>query len=99
MMRGDSNDGFARFIVDGLPVGEFDMFNLGNQTLIVSGLDLSVHSIEVVQLGIKNSSSADDHVAIYGGGALAPVPIPGTLWLLGSGLAGLAGTKIRRKTQ
>jgi hypothetical protein len=28
---------------------------------------------------------------------ISPVPIPGALWLLGSGLAALAGTNIRRK--
>lgn len=27
----------------------------------------------------------------------SPVPVPGAIWLLGSGLAGLAGTRIKRK--
>ena len=30
-------------------------------------------------------------------GRFAPVPIPGAAWLLGSGIAGLVGTRIRRK--
>lgn len=50
MMSGDDNDGYARFVVDGRTVGTFDLYNLGEKTLVVSHLPYSYHTIEVVQL-------------------------------------------------
>jgi len=70
MMRGDHNDGFARFIVDGKSVGIFDLFQLGNKTLVVSGLPFGYHTIQVVHFGKQNDRSSDDNVALYGGAAL-----------------------------
>jgi len=74
MMAGDYNDGYAKFVVDGIDVGTFDLYNLGNQSLLVLGLPYGIHTIEVVQVGAKNPNSSDDHVAIYGGAAIVPEP-------------------------
>jgi hypothetical protein len=54
MMTGDFNDGYADFLVDGINVGRFDLFNLGNQSLIVSDLTEGIHTIAVSQVGQKN---------------------------------------------
>jgi hypothetical protein len=35
----------------------------------------------------------------FGGGELAPVPVPGALWLFGSGLAGMFGLASRRRAK
>jgi hypothetical protein len=41
----------------------------------------------------------DDHVVWAVWSEAAPVPIPGAVWLLGSGLAGIAGLRKKRNKQ
>lgn len=94
VMNGDFNDGFARFLVDDQFVGEFDMFQRGPSSLVVRGLDLGLHSLAVVQVGEKISDSSDIHVAILGGAALATVPLPAPLWLLGAGAVALLRRRV-----
>ncbi len=86
MIHGDSNDGFAEFFVDYVLLGSFDLYNLGHQSLVVSDLAYSVHTLSVVQTGERNPSSSGDDVAIYGGAAISasvPEPPVAALWLLG----------------
>lgn len=87
MMDGDHNDGFADFFVDGSAVAtNVDLYFLGWQSLVVTGLSLAPHTLQVVLLNIANPASLATHVAIFGGAA---IPEPGTIALLGAGLAGL----------
>lgn len=99
MMHGNGNDGYAQFLVDGVDVGTYDMYMLGFQSLIVTGLSYGFHTIDVVQTGNKNPLSFGNHVHILGGAALdAPVPEPATILLLGFGLIGLAVNKKRKRS-
>ena len=102
LMHGDSNDGYANFYVDNqLVYQNYDLYDDGASgeylALIVSDLTFGLHSLKVERAGIKNPSSSGYDVAIIGGGALnaSSVPIPGAVWLFGSGLVGLVG--LRRK--
>lgn len=52
---------------------------------------MGIHTSEVIKVGRKGASSADAHVAIYGGAAVAPVPLPAAFRLFASALSGLAG--------
>jgi hypothetical protein len=103
MVESDSNDRLVNFYVDGtLVLGSYDMMTLPGQisypdwqvgTLIVSGLSDDYHTIKIQSV---DTSSYRDDFHMYGGAAVAPaVPIPGAVWLFGSGLMGLAG--LRRK--
>lgn len=70
MMDGDQNDGIATFLVDGQEVGTFDMYHRSMQTLVVEGLPLGRHTLEVRMTGEKRRGARGDHVALWGGSAL-----------------------------
>ena len=70
MMDGDGNEGFATFLVDGREVGTFDMYGRSNQTLVITGLPLARHTLEVRVEGRKRLASRGVHVSMYGGSAL-----------------------------
>jgi hypothetical protein len=92
MLESDGNDGSATFWVDNdIVLANYDMQTKETRTLIVSGLSYGNHTLKVVD--VANNSGDDVH--IYGGAAVAPVPVPAAAWLLGTGLVGLFG--VRRK--
>jgi hypothetical protein len=70
MTSGDRNDGFATFLVDGVAVGTYDMYGGGERTLVVRGLPMRPHVLEVRMEGRKRPASLAAHVALYGGAAL-----------------------------
>lgn len=70
LLRGDHNDGHAKLIIDDNVIGEFDLYRIGNRTLVVTGLPYDYHTIQVVHIEKKNPRASDDHVAIFGGAAL-----------------------------
>lgn len=100
VMTGDHNDGFARFFVDNIDVGAYDMYRGGNRILVVNGLDPIAHTLKIVQLGLHNPHSTKGDVAIFGGAAfnmpVSPVPEPEIYAMLSAGLA-LLGFARRRK--
>lgn len=102
MMRGDHNDGMAEYWVDDEYVGTFDLYNsqAKDSALIVNGLDYDTHTLKIIQLGMSELANRNyGHVAIFGGAALSePVPEPTTMFLLGTGLLGLA-MRIRKSNQ
>lgn len=101
VMAGDHNDGFARFIVDSIDVGTYDMYRTGNRVLVVTGLDTIAHSLRVVQLGLHNPNSTKGDVAIFGGAAFdtlaAAIPEPETYAMLLAGLGLLSFVARQRK--
>lgn len=76
IMKGDHNDGYAQFFVDDTEVGVFDLYHLGRVILAVTGLELVMHSLKVVQLGYHNPASTKADVAIFGGAAFNAVTSP-----------------------
>jgi hypothetical protein len=57
MMTGDHNDGFADFIVDGVTVlANFNLLNLGEMSLVVTGLANTTHTIAERHLDIFGST-------------------------------------------
>lgn len=101
VMAGDHNDGFARFFVDSIDVGTYDMYHGGNRILVVTGLDSTVHSLRIEQLGLHNPNSTKGDVAIFGGAAFnmptTPVPEPRVYAMLLAGLILLSFIARRRK--
>ena len=81
IMNGDHNDGWARFFVDDVDVGAFDLYETGLQNLVVTGLDFTAHSLEIVQLGRHNPNATKGDVAIIGGAAFNIISEPTTLAL------------------
>lgn len=81
IMTGDHNDGFAQFFVDNIDVGTFDLYQIGNMNLIVTGLDSIAHTLRIVQLGEHNLNSRKGDVAILGGAAFNVLSEPSTLAL------------------
>lgn len=69
IMNGDHNDGYAQFFVDDNEIGIFDMFRRGRAILAVTGLELIMHSIKVVQLGYHHPDTYKADIAIMGGAA------------------------------
>lgn len=67
ILKGDHNDGYAQFFVDDKEIGIFDMFQRGRAVLAVTGLELIMHSIKVVQLGYHNPETYKADIAIMGG--------------------------------
>lgn len=100
MMQNDFNDGIARFWVDGVNVFEFDTYMpTGSEiarTFIFSDLVYSAHELSIEYIG-GGSSPNSQGIALFGGAALAPVPVPAAIWLFGSGLIGLIGIARRKK--
>lgn len=97
LMAPDNNDGHANFYVDELLVASLENYDPvagAFYALIVSGLSSSAHTLKVQTDG---QPTYNYDVAIIGGGAISPsstnVPIPGAIWLLGSGLVGVAGLR------
>jgi len=68
-MKGDHNDGYAQFFVDDTEVGVFDLYHLERAILAVTGLELVMHSLKVMQFGYHNPASTKADVAIFGGAA------------------------------
>lgn len=97
LMHGDFNDGLGNFYVDNQLIDTHDLYDGGSsglfQAMIVTGLDLGIHTLKVEWSGQKNSLSTGYDLAIIGGGAIAPsaVPVPAAIWMLGSGLLVLTG--------
>lgn len=102
MVESDANDKFVNFYVDGVSVlSNYNMMTLPGQinfpdwqvgTLIVSGLSNDYHTIKIQSV---DTADRRDDFHMYGGAAVAPVPVPSAVWLLGSGLFAIIG--IRRK--
>lgn len=69
IMKGDHNDGYAQFFVDDTEVGVFDLYHLERAILAVTGLELVMHSLKVMQFGYHNPASTKADVAIFGGAA------------------------------
>ena len=87
----DSNDGTADFYIDEVNVYSLDTYNGSWFAVIFSDLNWGPHTLRVV-----STNGGDLAIDAMGSGAPASrVPEPTTLFLLGFGLAGLAG--IRRK--
>jgi len=76
IMNGDHNDGWARFFVDGIDVGAFDLYEKGLQNLVVSGLDSIVHTLTIKQLGRHNDKATKGDVTILGGAAFDVLETP-----------------------
>lgn len=73
VMGGDYNDGFVEFLVDEKQVLIHDLYNLGDlgdQILIVEGLEYTAHTLRVKLAGKKNLNSKGYDAHIYGGLAL-----------------------------
>jgi hypothetical protein len=62
----------------------------------VTGNGIAGASTTAFSLGTLNFSLANDTLTFTGNGGTAPVPLPAAVWLLGSGLLGLAGVGRRR---
>ncbi len=69
ILNGDHNDGYAQFYVDDADIGIFDLYHRGRTILAVTGLELVMHSLRIVQLGYHNPASTKADVAIFGGAA------------------------------
>lgn len=102
MLESDSNDMYVNLYVDNeLVLSNFFMLDLPGiisypdwqvGTFIVSGLSYATHTVRIANI---DTSSYRDDFHIYGAAAVSSVPVPGTLWLLLSGIAGLIGIKRR----
>jgi hypothetical protein len=89
----DSNDGPADFYIDGVYETSLNS-NYGSWFAVVfSGLSWQSHTLRVV----ATSSGYPRDLAIDCMGSGAPVPIPGAVWLLGSGLVSLVGLRKKFK--
>ena len=85
IINGDHNDGLAQFFVDNIDVGTYDLYQTGLRSLVVTGLNSTAHTLNIVQLGLHNSSSIKGDVAILGGAAFntpAIISEPGILSLI-----------------
>jgi len=99
IMTGDHNDGFAQFFVDNIDVGTFDLYQIGNMNLIVTGLDSIAHTLRIVQLGEHNLNSRKGDVAILGGAAFNVLSEPTTLALfLMASLYYIGGFNIKNRS-
>ena len=100
MMQNDFNDGIARFTVDGANVLEYDTYMPTGfeiaRTFIFSNLTYGTHELSIEYIGGGNSPNSQG-IALFGGAALSPVPVPAAIWLFGSGLIGLIGLARRKK--
>lgn len=82
---------------DGGPVDlfEFEITNLAGELAGLYGSTALVHATTEFGGTFNNSFSADFSAAAYSD-TFAVVPVPAAIWLLGSGLIGLAGIARRR---
>jgi hypothetical protein len=70
------------------------------QTLYgVTGAGTSVESVTISTLGTVQLTAAGLQFTANGGGGTTAVPVPPALWLLGSGLLGLAGVARRKSVK
>lgn len=76
--------------LDTYQAGSFSLATLIFDTLSVG---VSPLSIEVISLG---DAYGDSLAADLGSGCVSVVPVPGAVWLLGSGLLGLMGVRRRK---
>jgi hypothetical protein len=80
-LEGDSNDGRVELYVDALLVARLDMFDAGNNRIIVvvRSLAAALHTLVIDDIGVSGPGSGDD-VASFGGAVLGcaggPTPTP-----------------------
>lgn len=76
-LEGDSNDGRVSLLVDGNEVAVIDMFDAGNNRVIVivRNLTLATHTLVIDDLGTSNFGAGDD-IAAWGGAATNQFIIP-----------------------
>ena len=97
----DGNDGLANFYIDGTLEYSLNTNNGSWFAVVFSDLNYIAHTLKVTAAG--TSYPSDIAIDAMGAGApvgdsgSSPVPEPGTMILLGSGIAGLVG--LRRKTK
>jgi len=83
--------GIVDFIVDGSLVGQLDTWNnIEPFQVAISGLALAPHTLQVLVAGLGPSGYGQAFVDVFGSKIAAPVPEPTTMFLLGTGLVGLA---------
>lgn len=70
-LEGDDNDGRVSLLVDGNEVAVIDMFDAGNNRVVVlvRNLDPTTHTLVIDDLGQSNFGTGDD-IAVWGGAAL-----------------------------
>jgi hypothetical protein len=62
----------------------------------ITGNGSGVGAVTAFSLGTAVFSLTNDTLTFTGNGGTTPVPLPAAVWLLGSGLLGLAGVGRRR---
>lgn len=110
MLQSDANDGLVNFYVDDTEVlHHFDMQTLPGTvmgeigvkagTLIVSGLQIGMHSVKIESAPDFVFSDGRNDFHMYGAAAVSPIPAPAAiwLWLAGCGLLGFIG--MRKKSE
>jgi len=91
-----NNQDPLQFMIDGLSVED-----ISNEfAVLVTGLDLGGDECVAAYSSHGHHGHCNKRrtSALFYGGNLAPIPIPASFWLLGSGLLGLVGMARRRRT-
>ena len=81
------------FFEDVVDIGVFDWNYFSDTRLISAG----TRSVEILLTATRIRGMSSDAFFDEASVQISPVPIPGAAWLFGSGLAGLAGARVRRK--